>query len=105
MFSVLKNYRDRNFYESNPVIHLHTPDKDYMIVIFAGHLAHSQRDHPPLHFGTDEEFLSYIDYLEGASLFRSNVSVSAEDRIVSLCTCAYDFDEARLIITGILLEY
>jgi len=105
MFSILKNYRDRNFYESNPVIHLHTPDKDYMIVIFAGHLAHSQRDHPPLHFENDEAFMDYIRYLEGASLFRSNVSVSAQDRIVSLCTCAYDFDEARLIITGILLEY
>ena len=105
MFGVLKEYRDQEFFEANPVIYLHTPEKDYMIVVFAGHLAHSQRDHPPLYFEDDKEFIDYIESLKDSSFFTSDVDVSADDRIVSLCTCAYDFDEARLILVGIIVEF
>jgi len=104
MFGVLKNYRNQEFYDENPVVYLYTPHKDYKIVLFAGHLAHSQRDHPPLEFKDDEEFLKYVGHLKSISLFDSDVPISADDRIVSLCTCAYDFDEARLVIVGVLVE-
>jgi len=104
MFGSLKNYREQAYYEENPVMYLYTPQKDYMIVLFAGHLAHSQRDHPPLQFEDDEQFLAYIESLKSISFFSSEVDVGADDRIVSLCTCAYDFNDARLVIVGILIE-
>jgi len=102
MFGIFKYYREQEFYDANPVIELYTPEEDYKIVIFAGHLAHSVRDHPPLEFENDEEFLEYIRQIRNKSVFNSNVEVTAEDRIVSLVTCAYDFNEARLILAGIL---
>jgi len=105
MFAPLENYRNQEFYDANPVIYLHTPQKDYMIVLFAGYLAHSQRDHPPLYFWDNETFLNYVESLKRISLFNSDVVVSADDIIVSLCTCAYDFDEARWVVTGILVEF
>ena len=104
MFAPLDNYRDQDFYDANPVIYLHTPHKDYVIVLFAGYLAHSERDHPPLYFWGDEAFLNYVEGLKDISLFSSDVAVGTDDIIVSLCTCAYDFDEARLVIAGILAE-
>ena len=104
MFGVLKNYRDQAFYEANPIINLHTPEKDFKIILFAGHVAHSIRDHPPLQFENDEEFLAYIENLKRISVFRSDVEVTANDRIVSLVTCTYDFDDARLIIVGKILD-
>jgi len=100
MFGVFKNYRDQNFYEAHPVINLYTPVKDYQIILFAGHVAHSVRDHPPLFFENDEDFMAYIDHLKSISVFNSNVEVTAADRIVSLVTCTYDFNDARLIIVG-----
>ena len=104
MFGVLREYRNRDFYGQNPVMYLHTPETDYMIVIFAGHVADSVLDHPPMHFGSDAEFLTYVNHLKSISVFRSDVEVTASDRIVSLVTCTYDFNDARLIIVGILLE-
>ena len=104
MFATLKNYRDQEFYDANPVIHLYTPEKDYKIAVFAGHLAHSQRDHPPMEFETDEEFLTYIEHIKSISLLTSDIEINADDRIVNLCTCAYDFNEARLVIVGVLVE-
>jgi len=103
MFGILREYRNREFYEANPVLYLYTPEKDYTIQVFAAYLAHSQRDHPPLHFEGDE-FMEYVEQLKSTSFFKSDVVVEENDRIVSLCTCAYDFNEARLIITGVLVE-
>ena len=104
MFGALKNYRNQNFFDENPVIYLFTPEKDYTIQLFAGHVAHSERDHPPLEFEDDEEFMTYIDHIRSISVFNSDIAVTADDRIVSLVTCTYDFNDARLIIVGILIE-
>jgi len=105
MFGVLKEYRNQEFFEANPVMHIHTPEKDYMLILFAGHVAHSVRDHPPLDFADDEEFFEYIEHIKNKSVFSSNTVVNAEDRIVSLVTCTYDFSNARLILVGKLVEY
>ena len=102
MFGTLSHYRSQEFYNANPVIYLFTPERDYELILFAGHLAHSVRDHPPLDFESDDDFLYYIQQLKNKSVFNSDVEVTAEDRIVSLVTCAYDFNEARLIVVGIL---
>jgi len=104
MFGVLKHYREQEFYEANPTIDLYTPKKDYKIVLFAGHVAHSVRDHPPLQFENDEEFLDYINHLKSISVFNSSTEVTTIDTIVSLVTCTYDFNDARLIIVGIIKE-
>jgi len=103
MFGILKNYRNQSFFDENPVMYLYTPERDYEIRIFAVHLAHSQRDHPPLSFRDEEEFMQYIRQIQSISLITSGIEISAGDRIVSLCTCAYDFDEARLVIVGVLI--
>ena len=104
MFGTLKSYRNQEFFDENPMMHLYTPEKDYMIVIFAGHVADSVRDHPPLEFQEDKDFLDYIEHLKRISVFNSDVEVDAADRIVSLITCTYDFDDARFIIVGVLVE-
>jgi len=102
MFGVLKNFRKNGFFEAHSIAHLHTPENDYTIEIFAGHIAHSIRDHPPLRFENDEDFLNYIEHLKKISVFDSDIEITPEDTIVSLVTCTYDFDNARLIIVGIL---
>jgi len=104
MFGTLKHYRNQEFYDNNPVMDLFTPEKDYKIILFAGHLAHSVRDHPPLEFNSDEDFLAYIKQIKGKSVFSSDIEVTPEDRIISLVTCAYDFNNARLIVVGVLRE-
>ena len=104
MFGALKNYRKQAFYNANPIMHLYTPEHDYLIIPFAAYLAHPVLDHPIMEFSSDEAFLAYINNLKSISFIRTNVDVSAEDRIVSLVTCAYDFNNARLIVVGIIVE-
>jgi len=104
MFGSLKNYRNQSYYNENSIMYLYTPEADYEIVIFAVYLIDSQTDHPPLSFSDDDDFMGYIAQLKQISFINSDVVINSDDKIVSLCTCAYDFDEARLIVVGVLTE-
>lgn len=104
MFSYLRNYRNQEFFDNNPVMYIYTPYADYALVIFGAHLAHAFRDHPPMHFETDDEFYEYVRIVRNRSLVQTDVEVNMGDRIVSLVTCQLDFADARLIVTGKLVR-
>jgi len=105
MFGALKNYRRQSFYEENPVMYIHTPEADFELVVFAAYLVDSGIESPTINFRDDEHFLEYIDRVRRRSFFQSDVVITAEDRIVSLCTCAYDYTNARFIVVGKLVEF
>ena len=104
MFATLKSYRQQAFYDANPIIHFYTAEHDYDLVVFAGYLVDSGVETPQLTFKDDESFDSYIAKIKSRSFFKSDVEVSASDKLISLCTCAYDFTNARLVIVGKLVE-
>lgn len=105
MFGILKSYRRQSFYEENPVIYIFTPEKDYELILVAGYLVDSGVESPPLKFKDDADFMEHVAVIKQRSFFRSDVEVSAGDRLVSLCTCAYDYTNARLVIVGKLVEF
>ena len=105
MFGILKNYRNQSFFEENPIIYIYTPEGDFELVLFAGYLVDSGVEQPTLKFRDDEHFLSYVADKKRRSFFKADVEVTADDRIVSLCTCAYDYTNARFIVVGKLVEF
>ena len=104
MFGILNNYRNQEFYEQHPVMFLFTPEKDYALVLFAGYILDSAVEVPPIRFSDENAFLSHIANIKRRSVFRSDVEVAADDRIVSLCTCNYNFVNARMIVVGKLVD-
>ena len=55
-------------------------------------------------FDSDEDFMAYIEDLRSRSEFTSDVEVGPDDRIISLCTCAFDRVNARFMLVGRLVE-
>ena len=104
MFGSLKNYRGQEYYDAHPHAYIYTPERDYALLFIAGYLVDSGTETPPMSFKDEEAFLKHIDDIKRRSFFRSDVVVGPDDRIVNLCTCAYDFDNARLILVGKLVE-
>lgn len=100
MFAPLINYRNQNFYENHKNVYCCTPERNYKIELFAGLTI------------DDDSFiynLSYLDentieYLKGKSDFKTNVDVTNEDKIITLSTCAYEYQNARYILMGVLKE-
>jgi len=48
--------------------------------------------------------LAYIESAKAESTFQSDVEVGIDDQIVVLSTCTYEFDDARYVVIGKLVE-
>jgi hypothetical protein len=103
MFHSLTKYRDQRHYDSHPAMLLHTPGGSYRIELFAGIVVDGDVESVRLAFRDDEDFLDYVAALRQSSTFVSDTAVGAGDRIITLCTCSYEFNNARYALFGKLV--
>lgn len=99
MFAQLLDYKLPGFYEEHPEILLMTPTQNYLIRIFSGHLADSRVDAWERSF----ESTSFSEWLQGISAqstFDAEFQPQADDLIVSLSTCSYEYYEANYLVHG-----
>ena len=105
MFSELFLFKEEEFFEKNDTILLMTPEKNYKVTVMAARIAELNDGSWDVFFDSDQEFLSWISYRRNNALYTRDVKVTAESRILTLSTCSYEFDDARLIIEGVINEY
>jgi len=98
----LMKYQDQKFYEEHPYAMILTPEKNYKLEFFAGYVTNTQDESWKLSFESDEEYLTWIENAVKKSSIESGIVPSAEDRVLTLSTCAYDFDNARYVLLGVL---
>ena len=103
MFGSLENYKDQEYYESHPVVYLYTPKQNYRVELIAAYTT-DQEDSIYIIPGTSGEKDGIVSNARKKSDFKSDVLVDTEDRLVTLSTCAYDFENARYVVIGKLVE-
>lgn len=97
MFAGLAKYKDQSYYDSHPYFYIYTPTQNYRVDLFAGFVcAHD-----------DEVFATYLSQsqlsnMAAKSTFVSNVGIPSGN-VVSMCTCSYEFDNARYVVVGELV--
>ena len=78
-------YARQGYYDLLPSMTLCTPDRAYTVLLFAGVRTEDISEAVRTGFADGTEFPAYISWLKEQSVFRSNVSVSENDSIVTLC--------------------
>lgn len=104
MFQPLVNYKKQEYYDAHPRMLLMTPQQNYTIEIFAGYVAAADADAWRLWFATDEDLEAWLQQSVASSCFTSTVTPAVTDRIITLSTCTYEFDDARFVLLGVLKE-
>lgn len=100
MFSSLTKYKDQSYYDSFPAMVLYTPGGDFKIELFSGIIVDGNKESIRFSFKDNQDFQNYIDSLKKTSSFKSNTAVTTDDRIITLCTCSYEFNNARYALFG-----
>ena len=104
LFSSLSGYKDQSYYRKHPTLYLYLPGETFQIRLFAGKVMSGDRDHFPLSFKDHEERETWLDGLIASSTFQSGLRPSEEDRILVLCTCSYEYHNARYALFGIMTK-
>ena len=104
MFHPLHNYKDSSYYHKHSTITLDSLYRSETYTIFAVlNMCESEWDASTADFSTDEAFLSFVERAKDLSFYETDVSVSADDHILTLITCDRDYHstEGRLIVMAV----
>lgn len=100
MFGTLTDYAEQAYYEGHPIMLMMTADEIFLLEIFAGYTT-SDEDHCyDIAISDEEDMAAFIGEAVRKSDFVSGLQVPTTDRLVTLSTCAYAFEDARYILIG-----
>lgn len=106
MFANLLYYQDLNFYKENPAFTFNTiyeKAKWKIISIYKTNTLESQGEffnYLRGTFETESDFMNYIYQVRARSIIDCPVDVNEDDTLVTLSTCAYDFDQFRFVVVA-----
>ncbi len=106
MFANLTYYTDLEFYQSTPTItfnSIYSKDEWKVIAVFKTNTLEEQGEffnYLRGDFASDYDFLNFVYQLRVRSIIDCPVDVNEDDTLLTLSTCAYDFDEFRLVIVA-----
>lgn len=108
MFGDLKNYTDLEFYKQNSIIDYTTLYKEGKYKIFGVFITNTLPEHDDgevfnylrTDFSSEQDFLSFVSEIKMRSIIDTGVDVIGSDEILTLSTCTYEFDDARLVVVA-----
>lgn len=104
MFSSITDYKNKSYYEKHKNMYLITPTNNYRLEVFSAYVTPADSDIYMRGFGEDEQYEQYINKIISKSTVKMGVNVTKEDRIVSLSTCSYEYDDARFVVHCKMVE-
>lgn len=104
MFAKLVDYAKQEYYNQHPVLYLNTPDANYRIELFTGYITDMNSDTYAISFTSTEDNQAWLDKIVAKSTFESAVAVKPGDKIITLSTCTYEYDDARFVVQGKLVR-
>ncbi len=111
MFKTITYYGEEAYYKEHPVMYLYTAEKKYEIQLIAGCVVDAaESEIYQLGLGEDsgsnsQEKQNLLDKLIKKSTFTSAQTYTAADHFVTLSTCFYEYENARYVLIGKLVEW
>lgn len=112
IFAALNKYKSLDGFKKAPVIQFDTIYKSYKWKVVAAFITNAERKDDngyvfPYNFtklDSDKSFMDYVACLKERSLYDTGVDIAATDKLLTLSTCAYDFDDARFVVVARLVR-
>ena len=104
MFAHLMEYKDEDFFRENRIIRFDTLYADYRWEIFSAYVTGTDFYFIETNFASDEDWLKFLRTIQNKSIFHTDVVLEPDDVVLTLCTCTYEFDDARFVIHARLIK-
>ncbi len=88
--SLSKLFTEEWFQNENHYIVLYTKDHKYIYEVFSCYYIEPELYYLQTNFYTDSEYMTFLDTIKNRSIFDFPVSLSSQDKILTLSTCTDD---------------
>ena len=103
MFGQLEAFAAQAFYASHPYMLVMSGKEISILELFAGYTTSSTDHCYDIAISDEEDMATFVAEAKRKSNFVTAVEVLPTDRLITLSTCAYSFENARFIVIGRLL--
>ena len=105
MFAQLKKYEDKEFFYDNNDIEIEIKDgKILKYKVFSAYVTDANDNYIKTKFDNKTDYKEFLERIKSKSIYKSNIDVNEDDKIITLSTCSYEFDDARMVVHGKLLN-
>ncbi len=108
MFAELHKFEDTSFFEEHTKIYIYTPEKELDYTIFAAYIYDDRHLMYSFDFADSQVYAAYLEDIRSMrsmnALFREDITVTAEDKIITLSTCIGNQPDKRLLVQAVLDE-
>lgn len=103
MFGTLQKYMDQEYYEKHPIIYYITPQQGYKVELIGGYVTDITSDIYKIPLKKEEQGALFEEIVE-QSAFVTNTSFREGNRLITLSTCSYEYDTARFVLVGKIVD-
>ena len=104
MFQPLRRMRDQETFDRVTEGTLYTPGKTYRLEFFASVLASSTSEFYSYIFPSRESRQAHLNSICGQAVCYRDIGVTADDRLLLLSTCSYEYEGARTLVAARIAE-
>ena len=98
IFSEIERFKEKDFFYSNSKITLTDKYKASEYEVFAVILVKKDFDYRVCDFENQDDYQKYLNKIINKSIYKSKNTPTVDDRIITLTTCSYEFDNARTVV-------
>jgi len=99
MFTALMKYKKKqSFFEENSIIRFDTLYEEIKWEIFSVYITTADDPYTTISFSSDEEYLKFLEKIKRKSMYKKDMELTADDQILTLSTCTYEYDDARFVV-------
>lgn len=107
MFTALRKYRNREFFDENQYINIYLPGRTLKYHIYSAFVFDDRHILYSYDFSDESSYNEFLkeslEPISSQSLVREGVEVTTKDRIITLSTCT-DNEKERFLVTAVLIE-
>lgn len=104
MFHDVNLYKSQYFFKDHPIITLEIFPNSYKFQVFSAYVTSPDFNYIQTNFSSKNEFNNFLNEIKKKSRFSSSVALNAKDTLLTLSTCGYEFDNARIAVHAKLIK-
>ena len=105
MFAQLKKYKERDFFYGNNDIYIELENsKTLRYRVFSAYVTDAKDNYIKTDFDNKVQYKDFLEKIKNKSIYKSDIDIDENDKIITLSTCSYEFNDARMVVHGKLLN-
>ena len=105
MFAQLKKYKEKEFFYENKDIDVELNNNEHLkYKVFSVYITNGKNNYIKTKFDNKNEYKEFLETIKNRSMYESDIELDEDDKIITLSTCSYEFNDARMVVHGKLLN-